>query len=74
MFWFMLAEAAARYSSYVYFRLKLDEFDSKVKEADKSIKSVKDEISNIFNINGLEVFDVKYRENKPEELVITIKI
>ncbi len=54
-------------------RFKLDQFDQKVKDANKSIRDVKKDIENIFADNGLEVIDVKYRENNPEELIYTIK-
>lgn len=54
-------------------RFKLDQFDQKIKEANKSIRDVKKEIENIFTNNNLEVIDIKYRENNPEELIYTIK-
>jgi Mn-containing catalase len=55
-------------------RLKLDNFDERVKKAEKSIKDTKKDIQAIFEENGLEIFDLKYRENKPEELIFTIKL
>jgi len=54
-------------------RLKLDQFDQKVKDANKSIKDVKKYIEDIFIENGLEVIEIKYKESNPEELVYTIK-
>lgn len=55
-------------------RLKLDSFDERVKRADKEVRETKKAIQKIFEDNGLEVFNLKYRENRPEELIFTIKL
>jgi hypothetical protein len=55
-------------------RLKLDKFEEKVKAADCTITKCKKEISDIITGYGLEIVDIKNRENKPEEIIFTIKL
>ena len=55
-------------------RLKLDKFDEKNKKANCSTKKTKKDIITIFDEYGLEVVDLKYKENKPEEIIFTIKL
>lgn len=55
-------------------RIKLDKFEEKVKAADCTTKKCEEEICNIIKDYGLELMDVKYRENKPEEIIFTIKL
>lgn len=55
-------------------RLKLDKFNTKVKECNSTESKVKKDILSIIEECGLDVISVKFRENKPEELIITIKL
>ena len=55
-------------------RIKLDKFEEKIKNAGCTVKKCKEEISDIINSYGLEILDIKYRENKPEEIIFTIKL
>lgn len=55
-------------------RIKLDKFEEKVKAAGCTTKTCKEAITDIINSHGLELIDVKYRENKPEEIIFTIKL
>jgi len=55
-------------------RVKLDKFEEKVKASEFTSKQIKDGVSEIISSYDLNLIDIKNRENKPEEIIFTIKL